>query len=613
MQDLQRLVLRDDRELPEDSLLRDLRMSTFSGTEDDYGKEAVPLGPESLLEARLIVSTAKLSNLPTELLAKVVAEIPSESLNNLALMNKDCWQIARSLQFASVLLNFSTQSWELLRQLGRESVERANPADSGRTNKLELGQYIRCLTVTTSNEWLSHWYEIKPSDRFGALPQTERSRQLQTSKEYFRMYLRTIEHLLDDQTTLPNLQLLNWDTAPVHPYLLDVITNSKIKHLKLSCVRVQPMRAISLPHSWPLQSLHLETKPLEYERTLDLSTLSLSLLLYCSSHLKLLTWVSHHNKDTPPISTDHLKLIPTFPLLRHLRLSNLRLADTTLLRMLVHDNLVSLEVDPNWYQNFFNDRGRINELKLFVCNTPSARIPICVAFLRDNKHISKLATSPPLPKLVIEARILPLLARSFLWLRSLSMAWAEEEQDISDHALVLISQITSLEQLHLSVGIPEGWQSIWSIDSGKMRHYLSRLPLLKKLAFTNDAYLPHRFEIDHETDEGTDEDEGIDEGEAVDEDEAIDEDEAVDEDEAIDEDEFVDEHHRHLARVQAVRYFRTMRRLKWLFIGQIPWAVEEDADGVKQLVEIPRSHIKDYWTVLNEMFGWRGMSVWKSA
>ncbi|KAI4253633.1 MAG: hypothetical protein L6R42_007508 [Xanthoria sp. 1 TBL-2021] len=157
------------------------------------------------------------------------------------------------------------------------------------------------------------------------------------------------------------------------------------------------------------------------------------------------------------------------------------------------------------------------------------------------------------------------------------MIWDQEEYDISEHALDLISRISSLEQLHLSVGTPEGWVSEWDIDSEKMRHYLSRLPRLKKLAFTADEYRPDGFEIDHETDEGVDDD------------------------------------HRRRALDEADLYLEVMPQLEWLFIGQIPWAVEEDSDGVRELAEIPRLHIGDYWTVLNEMFGWRGMSVWKSA
>lgn len=558
-------------------------MFKFSDTKDDYGKEAVPLTLHRLLEGRSLIPETKLLSLPVEVLAIVVAAIPSESLNNIAQVNPAWRQIACSLQFPSLCLDYSERSWEIVQKLSRESFARADPANDRRTNRLALGPYIRRLTIATSNEWLFRYYGVKRDEVFGALPQAQMSIQLQRARQdYFWVYLPTIKHILNNQITLPNLQLLDIrDAAPFHPTLLDVFTNSTLKHLKMSCVRFNPLRAIrpaqSYPQgSWPLQSLHLEIKPVERDRRLDLSRLSLSLLLHCSSKLKLLTWVGHRYGEIP-ISTNHLERIPSFQSLRHLRLRALRFADTGLLQKLVHDNLVSLDVSPSLNRDFFNSCGQILKLQLFVCDTPSTWIANSITFLQNNNHVSKLAISDPLRAFVIEAHILPLLGRSFSQLRSLSMIWDQEEYDISEHALDLISRISSLEQLHLSVGTPEGWVSEWDIDSEKMRHYLSRLPRLKKLAFTADEYRPDGFEIDHETDEGVDDD------------------------------------HRRRALDEADLYLEVMPQLEWLFIGQIPWAVEEDSDGVRELVEIPRLHIGDYWTVLNEMFGWRGMSVWKSA
>ncbi|KAI4098841.1 MAG: hypothetical protein LQ339_006244 [Xanthoria mediterranea] len=600
MQDLRGFVVPYDAKLPEDSLLQDRRVSTVCGIEDDYGKEALSLRPERLLEVGSNVSNARLLKLPIELLAKVVAKIPSKSLNNLALMNKDCREIARSLQFASVFLDFSAASWELMLELRKESIEGAVPTDNARSEKLALGKFIRSLTVATSEEWTLQWYKLENYYRHGAMPRTGKKAPLRTCKIYFEAYLKTILRLLDDRSILPNLQLLKWDFAPVLPDLLDAITNLKITHLKLSCVRVYPLRALNLPHSWPLQSLHLDIKPLADQPVAELWKLSLNLVLHCASDLKLLTWIGHHNRTHPPISTDHLESTVSFPSLRHLRLRTLGFADGTLLQKLVHDDLVSLVVDPVAYQLFFNTRGPMNKLKLLVCSIPRRRIEKPIAFLRDNKHLPKLAISHPLPASVIEAYILPPLARTFLRLTSLSLTWEEEaweeEQDISDHALVLISQIRSLEQLHLSVGTPELYRSTWFVNSRKMRRHLSKLPRLKKLAFTGDAYLPNGSQTDHESDE----------------DQVIEEEKAIEEDEAVNKlADFIENHRRPLE--EALRYILKMPQLEWLFIGQIPCAVANHPNGAKELIPIDRSHIGDYWSVLQGMFGWRGLSVWHSG
>ena len=662
MRDLRGFVVPYDSKLPEDSLLQDKRVSTICGIEDDYGKEALSLRPERLLEVRSNVSNARLLKLPIELLAKVVAKIPSKSLNNLALMNKDCREIARSLQFASVFLDFSAASWELMREL----IQGAVPTDHGRSESLALGKFIRSLTIATSEEWTLQWYKLENYYRHGAMPRTRKKAPLRTCKIYFEAYLKTILRLLDDRSILPNLQLLKWDFAPVLPDLLDAITNFKITHLKLSCVRVYPLRALNLPHSWPLQSLYLDIKPLADQPVEELWKLSLDLLLHCAPDLKLLTWIGHHNRTHRPISTIHLESIVSFPSLRHLWLRSLGFADGNLLQKLVHDDLVSLDVDPVRYQRFLDFRGPMNKLKLLVCSIPRARIECPIAFLRNNKRLPKLAISHPLPASVIEAYILPPLARTFLHLTSLSLTWEEEaweeEQDISDHALVLISQIRSLEHLHLGVGRPEGHRSTWFIGSGKVRRHVSKLPRLKKLAFTGDAYLPDGSPDEHASDEDmtVDEDEAVDEDMTVDEDEAVnedmtvdedgavDEDMTVDEDEAVDEDEVVDEeealdendamgddkaikedqpveedepvdelaefiknHRRPLE--EALLYVKMMPQLEWLFIGQVPCTIVDHPNGTEELIHIDGSHVGDYWSVLQGMFGWRGLSVWNSG
>lgn len=79
-----------------------------------------------------------------------------------------------------------------------------------------------------------------------------------------------------------------------------------------------------------------------------------------------------------------------------------------------------------------------------------------------------------------------MLAQSFSNLMSLSLVW--DSLQILCQAMDYISQITTLEQLHLSAGFQAGWRHDWPIDHQVMQKYLRNLPLLKNLAFSRDSY-----------------------------------------------------------------------------------------------------------------------------
>lgn len=352
-------------------------------------------------------------NLPTEILALVAEAIPEGSLASFALVNSDCRQLARSRQFASVLFDYSSQTWNILQKLGKESIERASAcSNNSKTTNLALGPCIRRLSVATSPSWLERIHGVELSDQFTKLPEEERSRRMRNaSKQYFGVYIPTIEHILKDQATLPHLELLDWeDHVPVHPSLFDAIVNSSVKHFKAFRVQASRPAVIDPPQShprglWPLQTLHLEIVASFHVDKMDLTGLCVSMLRHCSATLKSLTWASR--RVGSPISVDQHGPFPSFASLRHHRISYLEFADTHLLRELVHDDLTSLAVDTKSYQDFFNHRGRLPGLQIFVWDTSHIELDDSMDFLEDNPQLSKLSSPFPMPKPVLEERIFP--------------------------------------------------------------------------------------------------------------------------------------------------------------------------------------------------------------
>lgn len=105
-----------EREMRDDVL--PLLMHMYSGgSKDDYGKEHVPPLPLSLdrvNEGRSSQSNNLLFKLPLEILGEILQNVDSASLADLALVNHDCRQWARSRQFASIKLDYGEESFDML-------------------------------------------------------------------------------------------------------------------------------------------------------------------------------------------------------------------------------------------------------------------------------------------------------------------------------------------------------------------------------------------------------------------------------------------------------------------------------------------------------------------
>lgn len=473
-------------------------VETVAGT-DSYGKEVVPLVPLSfdrINEGRPPSSNAFLFELPLEILSQILLYVPSDSLTSLALVNRDCRQLARSRQFASISLNYSTTSMRLLDLLLHEGGQRR--ANNGRTILPSIGACVRQLRVATEPDWVVRGHDLEPDD----LSEDERDSKWNSAHSaFFGAYLPTIQNVVS--CSLPNLTTLIWeDNVEVDKSFFNDIMKPHIQHVKLRHIKVAEQYQVSLPpmltgREWPLQSLYLSLSWTWLSENPVCSTLPLciSLLRLCAATLESLVWVGSLTEGESKCHVEGWDLsLPPFERLRNLQMPFLGaiISRSRVLESLIPPEgqcrLRSLSVDlddANFY-GYLRRRGRITSLQKLVVDVLGPAEG-AFDFLRANDHLSTLSilyyrTSSD----ILTNRLLPILSRSFTNLTSLRLTW--KKTYIPDEALEYISTLKSLEQIYLSAGNQDGYQPNWLVDHNAMRQTFSQLPNLRKFAFAYDSY-----------------------------------------------------------------------------------------------------------------------------
>lgn len=134
-----------------------LFMPMLSGGEDEYGKDVVPplpLSVDRVMENRPLKFTATLLWLPYEVLGNILSNVDPDSLGDLALVNSDCRQLARSRQFSSIYFDYSDSTVALIALLLQDKMSRNR---SGNTVGA-IGPCIRRLTIATNPEFNDRTY-----------------------------------------------------------------------------------------------------------------------------------------------------------------------------------------------------------------------------------------------------------------------------------------------------------------------------------------------------------------------------------------------------------------------------------------------------------------------
>ena len=484
-----------------------LLLKTLSISKDDYREKVVPIRPLSfdrVNEGKAPASDALLFTLPLEIIGQILETLPRSSLSSLALVCRDCRQLARSRQFASIELNYSDHSVALIKKLLAEANIRVGNQGVANGISQSLGVCIRRITVATDPDLVAARHDIHLDDPAHALApalalndRTTAKRMAKATKYFFDDYLPKLQLLWGSSIVLPNLESLDWrDNIALPRSFFERLPLTPIQHLRLSCVKVEEEFEVGLPQSsrgWPLRTLYLEVAP-SFNRAFDVglprtSFMCASILRLCASTLESLTW------RTLPLYEDHhsfatykMESAPHFPRLRSLKLPNAGFSDYSMLDSLLEGDVREMEVDPghdSLSSEFFEIRGTMRALTTLVWDG-RIKPDQSLKFLQANSQLSKLSLQWEASATLLETQLLPLLTKSFQQLTSLSLKW--ESDTISGSALEAVGSLQSLQQLHLSAGCQHGWRHSWFIDHELMRSRLRNLTSLKRIAFSRDVY-----------------------------------------------------------------------------------------------------------------------------
>jgi F-box associated protein len=183
-----------------------------SGSRHKFDPEVpspLPLSFDTVNEHRPLSTSSQSSilfRLPVELLTYIVQLIPSSSLANFALLNRDCRQLARSRQFTRVRFDYSLRSLDLLRILIQEAFDR--PQKNGLTASPSLGACIRYVKVGILGEHVKARHGV--SLEWSFLDRDERERMLiEANDSFYRTYIPFVRIAIVN--ALPNLQILEWE------------------------------------------------------------------------------------------------------------------------------------------------------------------------------------------------------------------------------------------------------------------------------------------------------------------------------------------------------------------------------------------------------------------
>lgn len=518
------------------------------------------------------ISRVPLFMLSEGTVGQILSYLTSADLAALALVDKDCRQLARTRQFRSVWINFSSASMALLGVLLAEAQERVGNRRGLSQNRWRLGACIRRMIVRFDSESK----EEKPARISWVAEKVANN----AANELHARHMNALDIVL--RVALPNLECLDWvDSIPITPLIGSAIVAAHVTKLKLHGVTLREDFDISLGRggvNWGLRSLVLSLRsaggkdPTTYNFTA-------SILKLAAPTLEELIW---DGTCFSPGSRKHSfgEDAVLFPRLRKLQLKWVR-ADETVWSALIPANekptLAQLWVNyaDSDLAPYLARRDHIGSLSHLTWATiRQGELPHLSKFIAANPQLQSFRHEDPLPEITSEGllsnaptddikhQLLPLLASSSLHaLRSLALTWAGSTIPLA--ALRSVASIATLEHLWLTAGTFLHCKLNWQVDHKILRKRLRPLRQLQWLILTQDGYAHgNEYLIGYgQPPEGS---------------------------------QHVDEMVRY-ARLFAMSH----PRLEWVHFGQIPMAVER---GVEVKV-VPLSEQKDVEGFLCHMWG----------
>ena len=583
----------------------------FDGPTDPSGKirkdpmPPPPLAFDRVMENRTPTSDSALFKIPVEILGHILEFVDPSSLSSLALVNRDCRQLARSRQFAAVHLDYSPSSVALIHFLVSETNKRM--VNNGSTSLPSLGACIRRMTVATSQAILRQRFDIPEIDHTGddgvyiehVKAEAPKWQVAYTAVE--EVYLPIVKIILCHGPTLPHLEYLDWeDNVSLSPSFYNALACSSIQYLKLYRPVVDHDFEISLPQShvsrgWPLRTLHMEWGWNFQGDLPSTARLSASVLRLCAPTLETLVWTNLVKEDQQTFGPDPF---PNFPCLRNLRLEGLLpLADTSVMDAFLKSKLVNLSIawGCKLMEEALESCGRMPTLKTFSMQQPPLK------FLRANIQLSKIDFCyPRISAKALELEVLPPLSK-FSNLTSLRVLWPETCSLLPETGLQLVSKLQKLNQLCIGCGANVGWRRNWEVDHEEICRLLSPLQDLTKLALQGDTYdsgihfsnseryyvdtfaTPHDLGYAHFADVPLEENRALFNEQAG--------------------KPYWEKRHQRKMRAEAEKYMGVFPGLEWIYLGERAMHIEPDDSIAGTKCIVSTAEVDSTWSYFNQMFG----------
>lgn len=530
------------------------------------------------------ISRLRIFSLPEVCVGQILSYLSGPDLASLALVDKDCRQLARARQFRSVWLNYSSASMGLLKKLVSEACDRVGTTSlEGRKwgsdkQKWTLGACIRRISIAFEPK--SEKTKYKPTSW------VDSRRRNNEGAEFHLSHMNALELVL--QAAVPNLDFLDWkDRIPITPILTNAIINSPITKLELHSVTLTHDFDVSGGESerarrwqekpkWQLRTLVLRLST-AFTHNGGTVVFTRSILKLAAPTLEELVWDGFLDSGEEADGWHSFGPEPIrFPKLKKLEMTRVLMADDTVLSSFLPAKDEEVKLIHLWlsysYQGlkpgpFLAKRGHIPTLKHL--NWPDFAlyddIDLCVSFISANPQLETFRLEDPAPKLADE-HLVPLFASTFHNLTSLALVW--ETTEIGSASLALIAKIVTLKHLWLSAGKQCSMEFDWLIDHKRLRKRLRPLKELEWFALTRDYY-PNgnkHFRYTHPPQSQ----------------------------------EWEDDHRKTMVR-HATAFALPHPKLEWVYFGQIPMSIERSGDDV---IAVPLTQKReDCERLLSEMWG----------
>lgn len=526
--------------------------------------------PPPLLQAYPTISQFPIFRLPQYCVDQILSNLSGPDFAALAFIDKDCRQLARTRQFRSIWIDFSSASLALLRKLVDEVCDRT--MNHGLGPKWTLGACIRRITVACAGA-------VKdPTHKSSWVEALRRGHE---AVECHQSHMNALE--LAIKYALPNLDFLDWlDRVPMSPVFTAALLSSRLTRLELHCIVLSedfdPFGDATALDSIDSHRLRLRRLVLSvggFSESTSCALFTKSILKLAAPTLEELVWDDSMNSmRKSSFGPKHIM----FGRLRKLHLIGIRPEDDVVLSSFFPASNEKVKVTHLWLQGpetmlgpFFAKRGYIPSLTHLNWIDFAYRpdVDSCLSFIAANPQLQYFRCEDIMPKLS-DYRLIPMFSSNFNNLTSLALA--RDAVTVPPRSLRLIAKIATLRYLWLSAGLECGEKLGWMVDHDCLRKELRPLTQIVWFILTRDAYpngnqdfTPPRHAKSQQWEDS----------------------------------------HRKLMMTQAMEFARGHPKLEWVHFGQIPMAINRVAGEAEDVIQaVPLTKIrKDCWRLLEEMWG----------